>query len=342
MRHLLCKPAEAVEVARAGLMHDSTGGKEQQALEDGVVHCVVKTRGEAERRGKAYRREHIAYLGNAVEREQTLEVMLRKRHGHAHQHTHTAEEDEQELHRPLVHDLEQEIAQAYDRVKTGLCKHARNEQRHRRGSRAMGVRRERMERHDESLCREARKQQREGYLHSAGAEHARQECGELREVQRVRLGIEHHYRRENECRADGADDKVLERRLKRALALAAVSRQANRADGEYLHHDVHVEDISRQHHAEDAAGGHEQQRVILHLMRVMRHIIKAVDAGGKGRDTDKQPEEQAQRVDLYRDAYRVAAGDAAAAEPVGDYLPVYHYRLYERDKAGKARSGCDH
>ena len=175
MRHLLCKPAEAVKVARAGLVHNSTRSKEQQALEDGVVHCVVKTRGEAERRGKAYRREHIAYLGNAVEREQTLEVMLRKRHGHAHQHTHTAEEDEQELHRPLVHDLEQEIAQADDRVKTGLCKHARNEQRHRRGSRAMGVRRERMERHDESLCREARKQQREGYLHSAGAKHARQE-----------------------------------------------------------------------------------------------------------------------------------------------------------------------
>ena len=158
----------------------------------------------------------------------------------------------------------------------------------------------------------------------------------------MRLGIEHHYRRENECRADGADDKVLERRLKRALALAAVSRQANRADGEYLHHDVHVEDIARQHHAEDAAGGHKQQRVILHLMRVMRHIIKTVDTCGKGRDTDEQAEEQAKRVDLYRDAYRVAAGDAAAAEPVGDYLPVYHYRLYERDKAGKARSGCDH
>ena len=77
-------------------------------------------------------------------------------------------------------------------------------------------------------------------------------------------------------------------------------------------------------------------------MRVMGYIVQAVKAGGKGRDTDEQPEEQAQRVDLYRDAYRVAAGDAAAAEPVGDYLPVYHYRLYERDKAGKARSGCDH
>ena len=342
MRHLLCKPAEAVKVACAGLVHDGTGGKEQQTLEDGVVHRVVKSCGEAERRGKANRREHVAYLGNTVEREQTLEVMLRKRHGHAHQHTHTAEEDEQELHRPLVHDLKQEIAQADDRVKAGLCKHARNEQRHRRGSRAMGVRRERMERHDESLCREARKQQREGYLHSAGAQHARQQHGQLREVQRMRLGIEHHYRREDERRADGADDKVLERRLKSALALAAVRRQADRAYGEYLHHDIHIEDIARQHHAENAAGCHKQQRVILHLMRVMGYIVQAVKAGGKGRDTDEQPEEQAQRVDLYRDAYRVAAGDAAVAEPVGDYLSVYHYRLYERDQAGKAQCRRDH
>jgi len=58
--------------------------------------------------------------------------------------------------------------------------------------------------------------------------------------------------------------------------------------------------------------------------------------------TDEQPEEQAQRVDLYRDAYRVAAGDAAVAEPVGDYLSVYHYRLYERDQAGKAQCRRDH
>ena len=156
------------------------------------------------------------------------------------------------------------------------------------------------------------------------------------------LGIEHHYRREDERRADGADDKVLERRLKSALALAAVRRQADRAYGEYLHHDIHIEDIARQHHAENAAGCHKQQCVILHLMRVMGYIVQAVKAGGKGRDTDEQSEEQAQRVDLYRDAYRVAAGDAAVAEPVGDYLSVYHYRLYERDKAGKARSGCDH
>ena len=77
-------------------------------------------------------------------------------------------------------------------------------------------------------------------------------------------------------------------------------------------------------------------------MRVVGYVVYAVSAGGKGRDTDEQPEEQAQRVDLYRDAYRVAAGDAAVAEPVGDYLSVYHYRLYECDKAGKAQRGCDH
>ena len=74
----------------------------------------------------------------------------------------------------------------------------------------------------------------------------------------------------------------------------------------------------------------------------MRYVIQAVDTGGKGRDTDEQPEEQAQCVDLYCNSYRVAAGDAAAAEPVGDYLSVYHYRLYKRDKAGKARSRRDH
>ena len=268
--------------------------------------------------------------------------MLRKRHGHAHEHTDAAEEDEQELHRPLVHDLEQEVAQADYRVKAGLRKHSRYEQRYGCGSRAVGVRRKRMERHDESLGREACEQQREGYLHSAGAQHARQQHGQLREVQRMRLGIEHHYRREYECRADGADNKVLERCLKRTLALAAVRRQADRTDSEYLHHDVHIEDIARQHHAEDAAGGHEQQRIILHLMRIVGYIVYAVSAGGEGRDTDEQPEEQAQRVDLYRDAYRVAAGDASVAEPVGDYLSVYHYRLYERDQAGKAQCGRDH
>ena len=176
MRHLPREPTETVEVARAGLVHDGTGGKEQQALKNGVVHRVVKPRGEAERRSKAYRRKHIAYLGNAVESEQALEVMLRKRHGHAHQHADTAEENEQKLHRSLVHDLEQEVAQADYRVKTGLCKHARYKQRYRRGSRTVGVRRERMERYDKGLCREAREQQREGYLHSAGAKHTRQEC----------------------------------------------------------------------------------------------------------------------------------------------------------------------
>ena len=160
---------------------------------------------------------------------------------------------------------------------------------------------------DESLGRETREQQRESYLHSAGAQHARQQHGQLREVQRMCLGIEHHYRREDERRADGADDKVLERRLKSALALAAVRRQADRAYGEYLHHDIHIEDIARQQHAENAAGCHKQQRVILHLMRVMGYIVQAVKAGGKGRDTDEQPEEQAQRVHFDADTDGPAA-----------------------------------
>ena len=138
----------------------------------------------------------------------------------------------------------------------------------------------------------------------------------------MRLGVEQHDARKDERRADGADDKVLERRFERALLLAAEGRQTDRAEGHNLDHDVHIEDVARQHHAENAAGGHQKQGVILHLVRVMLDIIDAVQTRGEGRDADKQTEEQAERIDLKRDADGVASGDAAAAHPVGDYLAV--------------------
>ena len=41
MGHFLGKAAQSVKVCGAGLVQDSAGGKEQQALEQGVVHGMV-------------------------------------------------------------------------------------------------------------------------------------------------------------------------------------------------------------------------------------------------------------------------------------------------------------
>ena len=57
-------------------MQDCAGGKEQQALEEGVVHCMIETCGDAESGAQTHRSENIAYLGDGVEGQQALEIVL--------------------------------------------------------------------------------------------------------------------------------------------------------------------------------------------------------------------------------------------------------------------------
>ena len=162
--HLLGQAAQLAQVRGAGLMENSAGGKEQQALEQGVVHGVVEAGGGAQRRGQAHRRQHVADLGDGVEGQQALEVMLGQGHGDAHEHAHRAQEHQPELHGAQVHGLEQEVGQTDDAVDAALGEHAGDQHRDGRGSRAVGVRRQGMEGHDEGLGAEADEQQREGQL----------------------------------------------------------------------------------------------------------------------------------------------------------------------------------
>ena len=72
----------------------------------------------------------------------------------------------------------------------------------------------------------------------------------------------------------------------------------------------------------------------------MLHILQRVYAGDKDRRGDQQPEEEADLVDLHRDADGVAAGHRAVAHPVADDLVIEHDGLDEHDHAAKSdRSG---
>ena len=195
-------------------MQDGAGGEEQQALEHGVVHGVEQSGGHAERRGQADGGEHVADLGDTVERKQALEVMLRQRHGDADEHTDAADEHKQKLHCAKSHALEQEVGKTDDAVDTGLCEHAGDEHRDGGRSRAVRIRRQRMEGHDKGLGAEADKEQGKGKLCGI-IEIAGDECGELGEVQGMHLSVEHYRADQYAGRTDAADDKVLKRCLKR-------------------------------------------------------------------------------------------------------------------------------
>ena len=259
-------------------MQHGAGGKEQQTLEHGVVHGVEKSCGHSERGRQSRRREHIAYLGNAVEGKQTLEVMLRQRHGDADEHTDAADKHKQKLHCAKSHALEQEVGKTDDAVNTGLCEHAGDEHRDGGRSRAVRIRRQRMEGHDKGLGAEADKEQGKGKLCGI-IEISGDECGELGEVQGMHLSVEHYRADQYAGRADAADDKVLKRCLKRTVRGISKRGERDGGKGEYLDHDEHIEDITREDKTHNAACEHEKQGIILRDVVVMAHVLEGVDAG---------------------------------------------------------------
>ena len=204
----------------------------------------------------------------------------------------------------------------------------------------MGIRRQRMEGHDEGLGGEADVQQREG--HDGGGVHvAGDQVGELGEVQGVGLGVEHDGAGEDRRGAHAAHDQVLERRLQRAVDLRAEGRQRHRREGEDLDHDEHVEDIAREDEAEHAAAEQAVEHIILADVVVMRHVADGVDAGDKDRGGDQQGEEQAQGVNLQGDADGVAPRDASRAHPVGNDLAVQHDGFDQHDEEEQAQACGD-
>ena len=78
----------------------------------------------------------------------------------------------------------------------------------------MRVSRQGMERNQKRLGAESYKQESIGY-DSCRIKVARQECRQLGEIQRVRLGIEHYGASQDAGGADAANHKILESRLER-------------------------------------------------------------------------------------------------------------------------------
>ena len=72
----------------------------------------------------------------------------------------------------------------------------------------------------------------------------------------------------------------------------------------------------------------------------MVHVLQRVHAGHKDRRGDQQPEEEADLVDLHRDADGVAAGHGAVAHPVADDLVAQHHGLDQGDHAREGEARC--
>ena len=260
--------------------------------------------------------------------------MLGKGHRDADEHTDRADEDQHELDRAELHRLEQEVGQSQDGVDAALGQNARDQHRDGGRGRAVRVGGQGVERDDEGFRGEADVEQREGD-ERGGVDVAGDDAGQLREVQRVGLGVEHDRAGQDAGRAHAADDQVLERRLQRAEGLVAERGERDGGKGQDLDHDEHVEEVAREHKAHNAAGEHQEQGVVFGDVVVMIHVLQRVHAGDEHRRCDEQAEEQADLVDLHRDADGIAAGHGAAAHPVADDLVVEHDGLNEQDHAAK-------
>ena len=268
--------------------------------------------------------------------------MLVERHRHADEHRDAAYEHQPGLHGRKAHAAEEEIANADDAVDAGLGEHAGDEHGDRARGRAVGVRGYRVEGEHEALAAEAGEEQRKGQDH--GRVHVAREQGrDLRQVQRVALGVHQRGAEQHAGGADGADDEVLEGRLARVGVPAAEGSEAHGGEGHDLEHDVDVEEVAREDDAHDAAREHEVEREVAPARVVLLHVPVRVEAGAGHGDGDEQAEEQAQRVDLYGNADGVAVYRLPVAHPVDDYLAVDHDGLYEQsqqpqgDEHGRAR-----
>ena len=266
-----------------------------------------------------------------MEGQQALEVVLGQGHGHADEHAHAAEEHQHELDSAQIHALEQEVGKADDAIDTGLGQNAGDQHRDGRGSRAVGVRRQGVEGHDKGLGGKANEQQGKGHLGGV-VQVAGDQGGELGEVQGMYLGVEHDGADQDTGGADATHYQIFERRFQRAGGGISEGSQGHGREGQDLHHDEHVEDISGEDKAHNTAGQHKKQGVILPDIVVMAHILHGVHAGDKYGGGHKQAEEQAQRIHLKGDTDGVAAGGHSAAQPIGDDLAVHHDGLNERDQ----------
>ena len=203
----------------------------------------------------------------------------------------------------------------------------------------MSVSSQGMEGNDECLGAEANEQKCEGQLcgivHVAGDNSA-----QLSEVEGVGLCVEHDDTHKDAGGADAAYNQVLECGLKGTVCLVAESGEGHSCKGEDLHHDEHVEDITGQNKADNAAGEHEEEGVVLGNIVVMLHVLQGIYAGDEHCGGDEQSEEQAQCVNFQCNAYGVAAGHGSVAHPVGDYLAVEHDGLYESYDAGQGNGYC--
>jgi len=147
----------------------------------------------------------------------------------------------------------------------------------------------------------------------------------------MELFIEKDDARQGKRRTDRADDQVLEGRFQRAVLIVAERREGNRRKGQDLDHDEHIEEVARQHEAEDCSGKHQEQDVIFFKRVVPAHVLQGIEAGQENRERHDQTEEQGQRIDFIADADGPSADRLPVAHPVADNLSVDHDRLDQAD-----------
>ena len=259
-----------------------------------------------------------------MEGQQSFEIMLVEGRGHADEHGQSAQQHDQVVHGLYVHDLEHHVDQTDHAVDAGLVHHAR--EHHGDGGRSshVGVRRDGVEGHDEGFDAEADEQQGKGEDGGGGQPLARQQGGDLGQVQGVDLGVDHDGAHQDHGRADGAHGQILEGRFQGAFGPVAVGGEGHGGEGHDLHHDEDVEQVAGQHQAQHAAGQHQEQSVVFVLRVVAADVFDGVDGGQQHREGDQQSEEQGQGVHLDADADGVARLGNAVAQPVADDAAVDH------------------
>ena len=264
-----------------------------------------------------------------MERQQALEVMLVEGHGHADEHGDAAHAGHQVLHLGLADVLVEHVHETNHAVHAALGQDAGNH--HGDGSRRnrVRVRCQRLEREHERLGAEAHKQEAERRDHH-GVHMARRQLRNLRQVQRMQVGVDEDGAHQDARRAQRADNQILERALERTVGIVAEGGERHGGEGHDFHHDEDVEQVAGEHEAQHGAAQHEEQRVEIDLTVVFTHIREGVRAGHHDRNGHDEAKEQGQRVDLQADAVGPAGLRRPAAQPVGDDAALKEDRLHQQ------------
>ena len=345
--HFLGKAAQLVQVQASGGVLDRTGGEEQQALENGVVHGVEQTGGHAQSGAQADDGDHIPHLGDGVEGQQPLKVVLVEGHGDAHEHGDDTHPGDKVLHEGLVHVLVQAVAQTDDAVHAALGQNARDHQRDGGGGHGVGVGRQGVEGEEEGLGAKAHKEEGEGDENHRGGGRGQQGCN-LRQVQGVKLGVEEGDANEHRGGAQRAHHQVLEGALQSTLVVVAEGGEGHGGEGHDLDHDEHVEEVPGQHQAQHGAGQHQKEGVVVDQGVVMAHVEEGVDAGDEHGHHHNEGEEQAQSVHFQAVAEGPAVYRLPVAQPVVDDLALQQHRLdegeneHQGDEHGEKHHGVAH